>query len=306
MTAGGDVLRALVEGVTIVELDPDETSVGVGALPNADGVVELDACCMHGPRRRAGGVAALQGVVPAAAVAERVMDTTPHHLIAGDGAQAFARTHGFDVRTDLHSERTRTLWKEWKRRVDARAAATDAATRWAIGYAVGDEMDREGLIDKNHLWGTINCLGLNANGDLAGVTTTSGRAWKIPGRVGDSPILGAGLYVRQGTGAAGSTGRGESNLYALSSYFIIEELRRGRDPKDAGIAALRRIKEETIDPSLLNDRGEPNFNVKFYVLAATGQFSGVALYGGADVQFAVCTEHGAELRTCDALLSGSM
>jgi N4-(beta-N-acetylglucosaminyl)-L-asparaginase len=306
MTSGDDVLRALVEGVTIVELDPAETSVGVGALPNADGVVELDASCMHGPRRRAGGVAALQGVVPAAAVAERVMETTPHHLIAGDGAQAFARAHGFDVRGDLHSERSRALWKEWKRRVDARAGAVEGAARWAIGYAVGDEMDREGLIDKNHVWGTINCLGLNANGDLAGVTTTSGRAWKIPGRVGDSPILGAGLYVRQGAGAAGSTGRGESNLFALSSYFIVEELRRGRDPKDAAIAALRRIQEDTIDPGLLNERGEPNFNVKFYVLAATGRFSSVALYGGADVQFAVCTEHGAELRTCDALLQGSM
>jgi N4-(beta-N-acetylglucosaminyl)-L-asparaginase len=306
ITSGDDVLRALVEGVTIVELDPAETSVGVGALPNADGVVELDASCMHGPRRRAGGVAALQGVVPAAAVAERVMNTTPHHLIAGHGAQAFARAHGFDVRSDLHSERSRALWKEWKRRVDARAGAHDGAARWAVGYAVGDEMDREGLIDKNHVWGTINCLGLSANGDLAGVTTTSGRAWKIPGRVGDSPILGAGLYVRQGAGAAGSTGRGESNLFALSSYFIVEELRRGRDPKDAGIAALRRIQEDTIDPSLLNERGEPNFNVKFYVLAATGQFSGVALYGGADVRFAVCTEHGAELRTCEALLLGSM
>ena len=306
MTDGIDVLHALVEGVTIVELDPDETSVGVGALPNADGVVELDASCMHGPRRRAGGVAALQGVVPAAAVAARVMDTTPHHLIAGDGAQAFARSHGFDVRADLHSARSRALWEEWKRRVDARAVGVDRPTRWELGYAVGDEMDREGLIDKNHLWGTINCLGLSANGDLAGVTTTSGRAWKIPGRVGDSPILGAGLYVRQGAGAAGSTGRGESNLYRLSSYSIVEDLRRGRDPKDAAIAALRRIKEDTIDLALLNDRGEPNFNVKLYVLSANGRFSGAALYGGADVRFAVCTEHGAELRTCDALLSGSM
>jgi N4-(beta-N-acetylglucosaminyl)-L-asparaginase len=306
MTSGADVLRALVEGVTIVELDPDETSVGVGALPNADGVIELDACCMHGPRRRAGGVAALQGVVPAAAVAERVMDTTPHHLLAGDGAQAFARAHGFEVRADLHADRSRAAWHEWKRRVDARAGGADRLARWMIGYAVGDEMDREGLIDKNHLWGTINCLGMNAHGDLAGVTTTSGRAWKIPGRVGDSPILGAGLYVRQGAGAAGSTGRGESNLYSLSSYLIVDEMRRGRVPKDAGIAALRQVKEDTTDAALLNDRGEPNFNVKFYVLSATGEVCGLALYGGPDVQFAVCTEHGAELRTCDALLSGAM
>jgi N4-(beta-N-acetylglucosaminyl)-L-asparaginase len=306
LTSGGDVLDALVAGVTIVELDPDETSVGVGALPNADGILELDASCMHGPRRRAGGVAALRGVVPAAAVAKRVMDATPHHLIAGDGAQAFARAHGFEVRPDLHSERSRALWHEWKRRVDARAGGADPSVRWTIGYAVGEEMDREGLIDRNHLWGTINCLGMNAAGDLAGVTTTSGRAWKIPGRVGDSPILGAGLYVRQGAGAAGSTGRGESNLYALSSFFIVEELRRGRHPKDAAMAALGRLRDDAVDPLLKNGRGEPNFNVKFYVLSGDGQFSGVALYGGPDVQFAVCTEHGAELRPCDAFLPGSL
>jgi N4-(beta-N-acetylglucosaminyl)-L-asparaginase len=210
------------------------------------------------------------------------------------------------VRADLHSERSRALWEEWKRRVDERATGADAGTRWSIGYAVGDEMDRDGLIDRNHLWGTINCLGLNAGGDLAGVTTTSGRAWKIPGRVGDSPILGAGLYVRQEAGAAGSTGRGEANLYGLSSYLIVDELRRGRHPKDAGMAALRQIRKDTVDASLLNARGEPNFNVKFYVLSAAGEFAAVALYGGPDVQFAVCTEQGGELRACDALLSGSM
>jgi N4-(beta-N-acetylglucosaminyl)-L-asparaginase len=304
LASGRDVLDALVDGVTIVELDADETSVGVGALPNADGVVQLDACCMHGPRRRAGGVAALEGVVPAAAVAQRVMESTNHHLIVGAGAQAFARAHGFEVRADLHSDRSRALWQEWKRRVDARAPGADPAARWAAGYAVGDEMDREGLIDKNHLWGTINCLGLTPGGQLAGVTTTSGRAWKIPGRVGDSPILGAGLYVRHQVGAAGSTGRGESNLFALSSFLIVEEMRRGRHPKDAAMAALRQIQADTVDAGLLNARGEPNFKVKFYALAANGEFAGVALYGGTDVQFAVCTDRGPELRACDALLDG--
>jgi N4-(beta-N-acetylglucosaminyl)-L-asparaginase len=201
---------------------------------------------------------------------------------------------------DLSSERSRASRREWQRRVDERAPA-DPARRIEIGYRAGDEMSREGLIDPNHLWGTINCNGVGPTGDVAGVTTTSGLAWKRPGRVGDSPILGAGLYVRQDTGAAGSTGRGESNLYGLSSFLIVDLMRRGAHPKDAAMNALRQIVEDTVDPRLLNRRGEPNFNVKFYVAAASGDVAGAALYGGADVTFAVCTENGAELRPCDAL-----
>ena len=304
MTAGADVLDALVAGVTIVELDPADSSVGAGALPNADGIVELDACCMHGPRRRAGGVAGLAGVATATSVARRVMDETSHHLLVGAGAQAFARRCGFDVAPDLNSPRSRALWMEWKRRLDARHVGE--AVRVDAGYAVGLDMAREGLIDANHLWGTINCNAVTAAGAIAGVTTTSGLAWKMPGRVGDSPILGAGLYVRDEVGAAGSTGRGESNLYNLSSFLIVDLMRRGLHPKDAAIEALKQITANTIDPALLNARGEPNFNVKFYVVNARGDYSGVALYGGETVRFAVCTEHGAELRPCDALLDGPM
>jgi N4-(beta-N-acetylglucosaminyl)-L-asparaginase len=306
IAAGSDPLQAIVEGVSIVELDPAETSVGIGALPNADGIVELDACCMDGRRRRAGAVAALQGVVPAAKVAQRVLETTTHHLVAGAGAQAFARAHGFEIRADLHSDRSRALFREWKQRVDVRAAGLGAVERWEIGYRVGDDMDREGLIDRNHVWGTIHCSALGGGGDLAAATTTSGRAWKIPGRVGDSPIIGAGLYVRQHAGAAGSTGRGESNLYALSSFAIVEAMRHGAHPKDAGMAALRQIVEDTVDPALLNERGAPHFNVKLYILSASGAAAGVSLYGGPDVQFAVCTQNGAELLPCEPLLAGAM
>lgn len=307
MTDGADPLDAIVDGVTIVELDPAETSVGFGGLPNADGVVQLDACCMHGSRRRAGGVAALEGVPTAAAVAHRVLTDTHHHLLAGQGALDFATSRGFAPQGDLLTPASRRLWIEWRRRLDARQSAdaslaADARRRVDAGYEIGLAMSREGLIDPNHLWGTITCSAIGPRGDVCGVTSTSGLAWKIPGRVGDSPILGAGLYVRDGVGAAGATGRGESTLYSLSSFAIVEAMRRGARPKDAGMAALKEIKDATVDPSLLNARGTPNFNVKLYIVNAAGHHAGVALYGGDAVRYAVCGEHGAELLACEALI----
>ena len=204
--------------------------------------------------------------------------------------------------------KARGLWIEWRRRMDARLATGSgrAAERFDTGYAIGLEMAGEALIDANHLWGTIHCNAVGPRGEICGVTTTSGLAWKIPGRVGDSPVLGAGLYVRQDVGAAGATGRGESTLYSLSSFAIVEAMRRGAHPKDAAMTALRQIVDDTIDPALLNARGCPNFNVKFYVVNAAGACAGVALYGGDAVRYAVCSENGAELRQCDALLTGAM
>jgi N4-(beta-N-acetylglucosaminyl)-L-asparaginase len=293
--------------VTIVELDPTETSVGFGGLPNADGVVQLDACCMHGARRRAGGVAALEGVATVAAVAHRVLTETHHHLLAGQGALDFAIARGFAPQGDLMTPHSRGLWIDWRRRLDARMSedpslGADARRREEAGYEIGLAMSREGLIDPNHLWGTITCSAIGPRGGLCGVTSTSGLAWKIPGRVGDSPILGAGLYVRDGVGAAGATGRGESTLYGLSSFSIVEAMRRGAHPTDAGMAALREIVDATADPSLLNARGTPNFNVKLYIVNAAGEHAGVALYGGDAVRYAVCGEHGPELLPCEALI----
>ncbi|MGI8673044.1 MAG: isoaspartyl peptidase/L-asparaginase, partial [Luteitalea sp.] len=149
--------------------------------------------------------------------------------------------------------------------------------------------------------GTINCLAVDAKGDISGVTTTSGLAWKIPGRVGDSPILGAGLYVDGQVGAAGSTGRGEANLFGLCSYLVVEQLRQGKSPKDAGMEALRRIKANTIETRLLDDRGQPRFQVSFYVVNRAGQFAGVSLFEG---DYAVCTANGPETRPTEALLPG--
>jgi N4-(beta-N-acetylglucosaminyl)-L-asparaginase len=303
LTGGSDVLDALIAGVNIVELDPEDTSVGYGGLPNADGVVQLDACCMHGRKRRAGGVAALEGVRTPSLVAKAVMDQTDHHLLVGSGAQAFARSVGFPIEADLNTPRSRQLWLEWKRRIDPQHWL-DPDKRADAAREAARRMIAEKLVDPDHLYGTINCNGLSPKGELAGVTTTSGLAWKIPGRVGDSPILGAGLYVEDAVGAAGSTGRGEANLYGLCSFLIVEQMRRKMRPKDAGLEALRRIKSATVERRLLNGRGEPNFNVTFYVMNAAGEHAGVALYADAKASYAVCTENGAENHPVEPLLRG--
>src|SRR5215468_3467467 len=286
MTGGGDVLDAVIAGVNLCELDPAEDSVGYGGLPNAEGVVQLDSCCMHGPRKRAGGVAALEGVRTPSLVAQAVMDTTDHHLLVGKGAQDFARQMGFTVEDDLNTEHSRMLWLEWKRRIDPQHYL-DPKKRGQAWFDAGLQMAREGLIDRNHYYGTINCNGVNAKAEVCGVTTTSGLAFKIPGRVGDSPILGAGVYVDNDAGAAGSTGRGEANLYNLTSYQIVENMRRGMHPKDAGMDALKRIQHNTIEKRLLNERGEPNFDINFYILSATGEHAGVAMFAGNEVKYAV-------------------
>ena len=321
ITEGKDVLDALIEGVNIPELDPEETGIGYGSLPNADGIVQLDASCMHGPKKRAGAVAAIEGVRTPSIVARMVADFTDHHLLAGHGAQEFARAMGVTIESDLNTPRSRQLWMEWRRRIDperwldpnspARKPPT-AARGGAENY--GDEekrlqaglsMVRDGLIPEGSFWGTINCNGLGPNGDICGVTTTSGLAWKIPGRTGDSPILGAGLYVDNDVGAAGSTGRGEANLYNLSSFLIVESMRHGMSPKDAGMEALKRIKSNTVERRLLNSKGNPNFNIRFFVLNKRGETAGVAMYHSGETKYALCSENGASSPELEPLLPGN-
>lgn len=303
ITEGEDVLESLIEGVNIVELDPEDAGVGYGGRPNADGVVQLDSCCMHGPKKRAGGVAAIEGVRTPSKVAHAVMEYTDHHLLVGEGAQSFARNMGFEIEDDLNTERSRRDWLEWKRRIDP-GHYLDPKKRAEAGYQAGLSMLREGLVDEESFFGTINCDGVAPNGDICGVTTTSGLSWKIPGRVGDSPILGAGLYVDGDVGAAGSTGRGEANLYGLCSFFIVEELRRGKHPKDAGMEALRRVKENTIEKRLLNSRGLPSFGLSFYVLNKKGEYAGVSMYTTERSTFALCTENGPESVPLEPFLEG--
>src|SRR5215475_1216184 len=300
ITSGADVLDALIAGVNIVELDPLDDSVGYGGLPNALGVVQLDSCCMHGPLKRAGGVAEIEGVRTPSKVAQLVMNETDHHLLVGKGAQEFARGMGLTIEDDLNTENSRNKWLEWKRRTDPLHYLSPKDRQIAY-HRVAMDMIAEGWIDPEHYYGTINCDGINAKGEICGVTTTSGLAWKIPGRAGDSPILGAGLYVDGDVGAAGSTGRGEANLFNLCSFVIVEEMRRGAHPKDAAITALKRVAKNTIEMRLLNSKGQPNFGLNFYVLNAKGEYAGVAMYEGT---YAVCTENGPQTLQVEVLYQG--
>jgi N4-(beta-N-acetylglucosaminyl)-L-asparaginase len=248
-------------------------------------------------------VACLEGVRTPSLVAQKVMDYTDHHLLVGQDARRFARAMGFTIEDDLNTERSRNSWLEWKRRTDP-LQYLDPVKREAALREVDREMMAEGLVDPDHFYGTINCNGVSGRGEICGVTTTSGLSWKIPGRVGDSPILGAGLYVDGDVGAAGSTGRGEANLFSLASFLIVEEMRRGRHPRDAGMEALRRIKANQIEKRLLNARGEPNFDLNFYVVNAKGEYAGVAMYNDGKGTFAVCDEKGGRLEKTEPLLPG--
>ena len=346
ITEGEDVLDAIVAGVNIPELDPEERGIGYGGLPNADGVVQLDSCLMHGPRRWAGGVAGIEGVRTPSLVAKAVAELTDHHLVVGRGAQEFARSLGFEIEDDLNTPASRELWLEWRRRVDpshwldpeerlsgqARMGEdTDPDTirrrgpggrdpgAWSrdpehearlrrfqeAGLAAGLSMVDDGLIDADSFWGTTSLEAISADGDICGVTTTSGLSWKIPGRAGDSPILGAGQYVDNDVGAAGSTGRGEANLYNCASFLIVEFMRQGMSPKDAGMAALGRIRDNTVESRLLNERGLPAFDVRFFILNKAGEYAGVAMYGSGESMFAVCDENGAREEPLEGLLDGS-
>jgi len=334
ITGGEDMLDALVAGVNIPELDPEETGIGYGGLPNADGVVQLDSCCMHGPKRWAGGVAAIEGVRTPSKVAQAVAELTDHHLVVGAGAAKFARDLGFEIEGDLNTERSRALWMEWRRRVDPshwldpeerlkgvshgrtetdpdrirrsreeRRERVEAFARASLD--AGLSMVRDGLIPEHSFWGTTSLEAVSAGGDICGITTTSGLAWKIPGRAGDSPILGAGQYVDNDVGACGSTGRGEANLYNLCAFLIVENMRGGMSPKDAGMAALTRVQANTVEARLLNARGLPNFDLRFFILNKAGAYAGVALYGSDEKTFAVCDENGAREEPLEGLLEGS-
>lgn len=266
--AGKPVVDAVVAGVTLVEDDPKDHSVGLGGLPNEEGVVQLDASVMDGATGLSGAVAALERIKNAAAVALRVMRYTDHCLLTGDGARRFARAHGF-VEQDLLTDDARKIWLYWKSTLSDR-------DDWLPFDP--DELP-PGAEQMFGITGTINCNAVDRDGNLAGVTTTSGLAFKIPGRVGDSPLIGAGLFVDNNVGAAGSTGRGEANIVTVGSATVIEGLRYGKHPTDACLLACQRIVDATRVKRLLRDDGKPSFNVKFYTVDKQGRVGGAGIYG---------------------------
>ncbi len=284
--SGSDALDAVVEGVSIVEADPEDTSVGYGGLPNFDGVVELDAAVMHGASARAGAVAALQGIKQPSRVARRVLERTDHVLLVGSGAQQFARMQGFRVE-ELLTERARKEWVKWREELSEEDDYVTPERDGGIGGRAGRQADR------HH--GTIHLSAIDLAGNLSCATTTSGLSYKIPGRVGDSPIIGAGLYVDNVIGAAGSTGRGEANLENLCCFLIVERMRAGDSPTDACLHACKRIVSNTKIARLRRTDGLPNFNVKFYALRRDGTFGGAEIHptGGSMV---VATPEGVEQR----------
>jgi N4-(beta-N-acetylglucosaminyl)-L-asparaginase len=264
----GDCLDAAVAGVNIQEDDPEDLSVGYGGLPNESGEVELDASVMYGPTHRAGAVGALRNIRYSSKVAKLVLERTSRVLLVGEGALRFAKMYGFEEE-NLLTEKSRELWQYW---IENRSIIDDYQT--PDGETLPPEIRQ--YID---VGGTINLNVLDTKGNLGGCTTTSGLAFKIPGRVGDSPVIGAGLYVDNEFGAAGSTGRGEANLQTCGSYQVVEEMANGALPTDACMAVCKRIVSRTKVPYLM--RGDkPTFNVTFYAINSRGMYGAASIYSG--------------------------
>ena len=289
LQAGADTLDAVLAGVNIVELDPEDMSVGYGGLPNEDGVVELDSSVMHGPTCGAGAVAALRNIKTPSLVAKLVMQRTDHILLVGEGALRFAKAHGFPEE-NLLTDKARQAWLQWKEHL-----SND--DDWLAPPDVPDPNKRSQASPViPFTYGTITCLALNEAGDISGVTTTSGLAYKLAGRVGDSPIIGAGLYVDNEVGAAGSTGRGEANIKVCGAHTIVEGMRSGMSPQEACLHAAKRIVATTKETRLLREDKRPNFDVKFYAVSKSGQFGGAAIWSGG--KFAVFSEGKNRLEDC--------
>ncbi|MBM4107981.1 MAG: N(4)-(beta-N-acetylglucosaminyl)-L-asparaginase [Phycisphaerae bacterium] len=295
---GYDPADAVVQGVRLIEDDPSDHSVGLGGLPNEEGVVELDASVMHGPTHKSGAVAGLRGIRNPALVALQVLRRTDHCLLVGEGALRFARQMGF-AEENLLTEEARRIWLRWK----ANASKDDdwlndderdppAGKEWGEGDKPRSAIDPA----ITSTTGTVHCSAVTPAGDLAGCTSTSGLSWKIPGRVGDSPIIGAGNYCDNAIGSAGSTGRGESAIVNLCAFRIVDAMGRGLSPTRACLEAARAVAQRTLEKRLLRAPGRPNFNILFYALRKDGAFGGASLMPGG--RFAVDTGTGPRLVQC--------
>ena len=233
---------------------------------------------MHGPTKRAGAVGCIEGIATPSLVAKAVMDYTDHVMLAGAGARKFAIAMGFKAQ-DLLTDKSRQDWLRWKSRLNPNDF-------W---------LDHDSDVKINFTHGTINMNAVTATGDIASVTTTSGMAYKIPGRVGDSPIIGAGQYCDNLVGAAGSTGRGEANIKTCASFLAVEFMRQGLSPEASLMKVIERVVAMT-EKRLLDANGRPKFDLEFYVVSKDGRHAGATLFSGG--RYAVCDEKGARLEDC--------
>ena len=287
---GLGTLEGVVNGVNRIEEDPEDQTVGYGGFPNALGVVQLDSQVYHGPTRGVGAVASLEGYVNPSRVALAVMRYTDHVLLVGRGAARFASEMGFE-KTDLLTPESREVWLSWRARLSDR---DDYLTPGESGETISEFSDPGGpgepasgeavgaldSYDGVRPMGTIHCSAVDTVGNLSAVTTTSGLFFKIPGRVGDSPLPGCGCYCDNDVGAAGSTGRGEAVIKTVGSHLIVEEMRRGAHPTDACLTALQRIVDWTVESRLLDETGRPNFNVNYYAVSKRGETGSAAIWSG--------------------------
>ncbi|MDZ7262159.1 MAG: N(4)-(beta-N-acetylglucosaminyl)-L-asparaginase [candidate division KSB1 bacterium] len=269
LSKGGSSLDAVEKGVIVAENDPNVTSVGYGGLPNEEGVVELDASIMSGKDRNAGAVAGLRYIKNPIAVARLVMERTNHVLLVGEGALRFALAHGFK-KEELLTEEARKQWLHWKETLS----------------------DKDDWFPPAQNHDTIGMIALDEEGNLSGACTTSGLAYKIPGRVGDSPIIGAGLYVDNNVGGAAATGRGEEVIKVCGSFAVVENMRRGLSPQQAC--------EEVIQRMIDWHYGKPNFQDCFIALNKKGEVGAASIQKG--FQYAVHTREGNKLFEAKALL----
>lgn len=295
VSRGGDPAVATVRGVEINENDPDDMTVGYGGLPNEDGVVQLDASVMHGPTHKAGAVACVEGIKNPAAVALEVLRRTDHVMLVGAGAKRFALDLGFKEE-NLLTEKARRAWLRWRDNLNPRddrldndqlvipVSEDDGQPIGMGGEAPGFHVDWVGGVP--YTTGTIHCGAVNSDGAVGACTTTSGLSYKIPGRVGDSPIIGAGMYVDNEVGSAGATGRGEAVIQSCGSFLAVRKMEEGMTPEEACVFVLRHIASRTKRRDLLNDRGEPNFNVTMYALRKDGLIGSACLRPGGSYAFA--------------------
>jgi N4-(beta-N-acetylglucosaminyl)-L-asparaginase len=327
LTSGGDTLDAVMQVITGPEDDPNDDSVGLGGLPNEECVVELDACCMHGPTRMAGSVAGVHDIKNVSLLSKTVMEHTGHVMLVGEGASKFGLLMGFP-KENLLTERSRKTWQLWRETMsnDDWWGPGLASPNFKFPDTGGDNTELQPIIEKMEKLatkigidpefrmaaiervlkpptGTINCSSVNANGEMSSATTTSGLAWKIPGRAGDSPIIGAGCFCDQDIGAAGATGNGEENIKICGAHTIVENMRHGMSPEEAGMDALKRI--------VRNYNGDMHklqyMDMTYYVLRNDGAYAGVTLWAGPPEhlkRFAVHDEKGKRYEKAVALFQG--